>query len=182
MRGTLTMAILTAAALSVVAHPRCAEGQPAPTRPVAGEKYVSKEGRFEVRFPPGAKVNSSQEKRDGFMLHTFSCEVGNNVYAVVYGDGPDTLRNTPAKTLFDGGTKSSLGEKGKLISSKELWVGLKKAPAREIVIEKVGVKVRTRMILVGTRLYVLSVGSDQDFATSEAATKFLDSFAYLEVE
>ena len=43
-------------------------------------------------------------------------------------------------------------------------------------VHKNGTKLKTRMVLANTRMYIIIVGGEDDFATTKEAQKFLDSF------
>ena len=46
----------------------------------------------------------------------------------------------------------------------------------EGTVNKTGLRLKTRVIIDGTRFYTIMVGGPKDFATSKEATAFLDSF------
>ena len=143
------------------------------------EKYTSKEGKFTIQFPKGAKVKTETKKSaDGNELHmTATAEGKEKLYMVMYGDLPETVKNVPPKTFFDAAEKGGVERsKGKLVSSKDIEFGKNKLPGREFVVEKDGNKIRSRTVLVDTRLYTVIVGGAKDFATTKEATSFLDSF------
>lgn len=166
MRHVLAAAVVVCAALTAGAADE--------------EKYTSKEGKFTVRFPKGAKVvkTDTVKTADGSELHRIAAADGKEkVYMVMYGDLPDSVKNVPAKTLLDTAEKGGVERiKGKLVSSKDIELGKNKLPGREFVVEKDGNKLRNRTFLVDARLYTVIVGGTKDFATTKEATAFLDSF------
>lgn len=142
-------------------------------------KYKNKEGKYAIAFPAGAKVKTmKQDAGGGLTMHTAAVESGGNAYAVMYADFPDAVKDVDPAILFDGAQKGAVGEgKGKLVGRpKDITVGAKKYPGRDIVVDKDGTKLKTRMVLAGSRMYIIIVGGADDFATSKDAQKFLDSF------
>ncbi|HJZ56155.1 MAG TPA: hypothetical protein VKE74_14405 [Gemmataceae bacterium] len=142
------------------------------------EKYKNKDGKYAIAFPKGAKVKTMKQETGGITMYMATVESKGNTYAVMYLDFPDAVKDLPAKTLFDGAQSGAVGEgKGKLVGKpKDLTIGPKKYPAREFVVDKDGTIVRTRMVLADTRLYLLLVGGEGDYATGKEATAFLTSF------
>ncbi len=140
------------------------------------DKYVNKAGKYSIAFPDGVKVKTMDQDSGGLKMYTASGEAKGNAYVVMYADFPAAVADVPTKVLFDGAEKGAVGEGGKLVSSKDLTHGPKKLPAREIVINKDGSKLRTRLVLSGTRLYIVIVGGEKDFADSDEAKDFIKSF------
>ena len=142
------------------------------------DKYKSKEGKFTIQFPAKSKVTTDTKEAGGDVNMNFAIvEAGGNAFIAMYMDLPAAARDIPAKTILDGAEKGSVAQSGgKIASSKEITFGKSKFPGREVVVDKEGNKVKTRIILAGTRMYVIAVGGMKDFATTKEGTKFLDSF------
>ena len=141
------------------------------------EKYTSKGGKYSIAFPADAKVKTETKDANGLKMYFATVEVKDKAYAVMYMDLPDAVKDVPAKDLLDAAEKGAVKEsKGKLLDSADITFGKKKYPGREILVDKDGNKVRSRIILVETRAYVTVVGGPKDFADGKAATAFLDSF------
>jgi hypothetical protein len=142
-------------------------------------KYTNKAGKYAIAFPAKAKVKTMKQENGPLTMYTASCEQDGKAFVVMYADFPDEVKDVPAKTLFDGAQKGAAGDGGKVVSSKDITVGKQKYPGRDIVVDKSGTKLKTRMVLANVRLYVIIVGGEDDFATSKEAQKFLDSFEIL---
>jgi hypothetical protein len=169
VRAVLTLSVILAY-VSLTAN--AAEDKDAPK----DGKYTSKDGKFAIQFPKGAKVKEQSEKTaDGKSITVIVEDDDKNAYVVIAVDLPAAVKNIPAKTFLEDIGKKSKKE-GKLESSEDITLGKEKWPGREIVEEKNGTLIKTRAFIVDTRLYVLSVGGKKDFAKTKEATKFLDSF------
>src|SRR5262245_24564832 len=86
------------------------------------EKFTSKEGKFKIQFPAGAKVNTTETKRiagtDAEASYT-TAEAGGITYAAGYTDLP--AGKVPVKTLLDAAQQGSVKNiGGKLDSSKAI--------------------------------------------------------------
>jgi hypothetical protein len=142
------------------------------------EKYTSKEGKYAVVFPTGEPVKTDTTKSSDIDIHIATVKTADKTYIVTYMDLPATaVREVPAKTFFDGGQKTAVANTGaKIDSTKDFAFGKEKYPAREVVADKDGNKIRSQLILAGTRLYFLTVAGPKDFATGKDATAFFESF------
>jgi hypothetical protein len=141
------------------------------------EKYKSKDGKFEIQFPAGTKVEKDTKKTGGIDMNFAIGKDGEKAFIAMYMDLPAAAKDVPAKTILDGAEKGSVSQSGgKVDSSKDIEFGKNKYPGREFVADKDGNKTKTRVIIVETRVYVIAVGGPKDFATTKDGTKFLDSF------
>src|SRR5207248_9613892 len=132
--------------------------------------------KYAIAFPEGAKVKTMKQENGPLTMYTASCESEGKAYVVMYADFPEEVRDVEPKQLFDGAQKGAAGDGGKVISSKNVTVGSKMYPARDILVDKAGTKLKTRMVLVDIRMYIIIVGGEDDFASSKEAQKFLESF------
>jgi hypothetical protein len=163
MRYTLATVLFVAATLAAAADDE--------------KKYTSKDGKYAVQFPAGAKVKTDKQDAGGISINSALAEVEGKAYGVMYTLLPDAVKDVDPKLILDGAEKGAVEKSGgKLVKSKVLAFGAKKYPGRDILVEKDGNKVRTWVILAGTRLYVVLVGGKEDYATGKEATAFLDSF------
>lgn len=142
------------------------------------EKYTSKAGRYAVAFPAGSKVKTEAKDTGALKLNFATVELkGATAYAVMYVDLPEQVKDVPVKDILEAAEKGAVKEsKGKVETSKEIAFGEKKYPGREVLIDKDGDKIRSRIILVETRAYVVVVGGSKDFAKTKEGDRFLDSF------
>lgn len=142
------------------------------------EKYKSKDGKFTVAFPAGAKVKTETKKAGGGIdMKMTTVEAADKAYVVMYMDLPDAAKNVEPKMILDGAEKGSVSQSGgKLDSSKDIEFGKGKLPGREILVDKDGNKIKTWVIIDGVRIYVVAVGGPKEFATGKDGTAFLKSF------
>jgi hypothetical protein len=143
------------------------------------KKYTSKEGKFAVLFPTDLKVKTDKKEQGGLTLITTGAEDkdAGTAHMVIYTELPPAIKNVPAKTVLDGAAKGAADKSGgKTLETKEIEFGPNKLPGRDLTLDKDGNKVRIKLILAETKLYIVLVGGKKDFATSKEATNFLDSF------
>lgn len=149
------------------------------TAKAADEKYTSKEGRFAIQFPGGAKVKTETRKTgDKLALNMVTADAGDGKACVVlYIDIPG-LETVGAKLFFDSAEKSAGKAKGdKVEDARDFTFGSGKLAAREfVVVSENGRKLKTRMIVDGSRAYTIMLGDPKEFATSKEAAKVFDSF------
>jgi hypothetical protein len=148
------------------------------TAAAAADKYESKEGKFKVAFPKGAKVSTKQQDGGkGTKMNLVLAEQGDRAFVVMYMTLPDAVVNELSpKTLLDGGVKDWPKKGEKLGTVKELAFGPDRLPGRDFVVEKPGGKLRAWMVLAGPTLYVVAAGGKGEFATGQDAAAFLESF------
>ncbi|MDY3557523.1 hypothetical protein R5W23_000049 [Gemmata sp. JC673] len=143
----------------------------------ADEKYASNEGKFTARFPSGLTVKTEAKKAGALDMQVTSAKDDKeNSFTVMYVDLPAGAK-APPKAVFDGieaGMVKTSG--GKVESSKEITYGAAKYPGREVLVDKDGAKIKARIILADSRVFIVFAGGPKGFGTTDAATKFLDSF------
>jgi hypothetical protein len=140
--------------------------------PVAAQDkpYVWKEGRVEALFP-----GTPKESKDKLELTK-----GGVAYLVIRSEVPDLGKTPGAETLFFDVMRGTLVKalQAKLISEKELKVD--DAPGRELLLEVPNLGVfRMRFILVGNRMYQVSVMGRMEAVTGKEAEAFFKSFKLL---
>jgi hypothetical protein len=166
-----------AAALAVVA---C--GLTAAAQDQIDRRYVSKAGGFSIRFPAGAEVKEkTQDAPGGLKMVMAIAEKDKKSHVAMFmALPPGTLAAVPAETILDGAAKGALAKSGgKEVSQKDFAFGKEKHPARELVVDKDGMIVKTHIIVADPRVFVLVVGGPDGYGTSKAATAFLKSFELL---
>ncbi len=143
------------------------------------KKYVSKDGGYTVQFPAGAEVKTkTQDAPGGLKMVMAIAEQDKKSHVVMYmALPPGALQAVPAKTILDGAASGALQKSGgKEVSQKDFTFGKEKHPARELVVEKDGMIVRTHVIVADPKVFVLVVGGPGEYGSSKAATAFLKSF------
>lgn len=142
-------------------------------------KYVSKDGGFSIRFPAGAEVKTKTQDAPGGlkMVMAIAEQDKKSHVAMFMALPPGTLAAVPAETILDGAAKGALQKSGgKEVSQKDFAFGKAKHPARELVVDKDGMIVKTHIIVADPKVFVLVVGGPGEYGSSKAATAFLKSF------
>jgi hypothetical protein len=143
------------------------------------EKHASKEGKFTIQFPAKSTVKEESKKtKDGVEMHTVTADIGGGKVCVVLSMDIPALAMVKASVFFDS-TQNAAGKNDgeKLEDVKEVMVGKDKLLGREfVVVSKGGRKIKTRMVVAGTRAYTITISDLKDYATSDEATKVFDSF------
>jgi len=160
------------------------------------QKFTSNEGRFTVLFPgkpkethenKAAKVPENAILVGGNTLtaHLFQVDLPGHAYAVIYSELPGALvggnagANAPAMAqnmLKPIGESTQKGFGGKVVVDKEITLGKKEYPGREMQFDKDGTCLRIRMYLVESRLYQVTLVGPKAFVNSKDAGKYFDSF------
>ena len=143
------------------------------------QQFASSDGKYKVQFPGPVKTQTIEVKTpsgaQNLTLDSVSFP-GDTVFMVSYIDTPPEAAKNPSGPRLDKIRDASKGEDGKVLSEKDMSVGTEKYPGRDVVIEKAGVVIRTRIVLADKRLYQVMVQSTKEFVTSPTANKFFDSF------
>ncbi len=150
----------------------------------AGKKYTSKDGKFAVQFPAGAKIKTmDQNAPGGIVVKTTTVEADMKTYTVICTVLPGgALKVIPPKDILDGAEQGAVAKNGgRKVSAKDLVFGKEKFPGREIVVEKDSNLVRTQIIIADPKVFAVVVGGPKDFATGKEGTEFLKSFELLKL-
>ncbi|MFO0797154.1 MAG: hypothetical protein U0804_06720 [Gemmataceae bacterium] len=148
----------------------------------ADGRYVSKDGGYSIKFPKGTTPKTkTQDAPGGLTMVMTIAEQDKKSHVAMFMELPaGTLKAIPAKSILDGASNGALQKSGgKEVSQKDFTFGKDKHPARELVVDKDGMVVKTHIIVADPRVYVLVVGGPDKYGTSKAATEFLKSFEVL---
>jgi hypothetical protein len=141
--------------------------------------YESKEGKFSAKFPSPPKVEAKTS--GGLTLNMFNADFdkGKGGYLVSYSDLSPELLKAPLPEQVLASSEKGLVDtfKAKVTKSAAAPFGPKKYPAREIAAERDDWNMRCLLILVGDRMYQVSVYGPKDFIAGKDADAFLASFA-----
>lgn len=148
----------------------------------AADKYVSKEGKYTVIFPPGMpreKTSDVKSSVGDLKMYLTTVERENNVaFMVSYNDYPAEVGKARPQKILENIRDGSRGTTGRLIKDDELTLAPDRLPARDFLIDRGGNFYRSRAILDGTRLYqVIVVSRSEKDVISKEADAFIDSFA-----
>jgi hypothetical protein len=144
----------------------------------ADRKFVAKDGSYSIAFPTGAEVKTQeQDEGTGVKLNIAMVDARDKAYAVMHLVLPESAKGIPARTLLDAGQSGAIQKSGgKLLKSEEITFGKERHPGRDLLVEKDGSKLRAKVIVAPPRVFIVLVGGPKDYATSDEASKFLDSF------
>lgn len=164
--------------------PRPGPVGPGPVGGGAGD-FTSAAGKYRVAFPR-APQQKSQPGPLGTTVNLALVEERNGVYMVGYTDMPIPAGEPPdaVRQRLIGSQNGALANMGGRATSQREIMLQGKYPGREFTgtMSKgpPGSRIRARIYLVGTRLYQVFVLGNGGISEGAEATRFLDSFAYLE--
>ena len=151
------------------------------------QDFTSKEGKFSVAFPgkPKEATKDADSAAGKLSFTRFTYEDGDTGLLVIYCDYPPKLRKEKgAEKILDDARDGCVEKaKGKLTDEKKRTIGKDKEPGRELLIQlpdEGKPYFRSRMYLVGDRLYQVIVVGPEKYATGKDADAFLDSFKLAE--
>jgi hypothetical protein len=151
------------------------------------QDFTSKEGKFSVAFPGKPKEATKEaDSAAGKLTFTrFTYEDGDTGLLVIYCDYPPQLRKQKgAEKILDDARDGCVEKaKGKLADENKRTIGKEKEPGRELLIQlpdEGKPYFRSRMYLVGDRLYQVIVVGPEKYAKGKDADAFLDSFKLVE--
>jgi len=143
------------------------------------QQFASSAGKYKVQFPGPVKTDTVEVKTaagaQNLTLDSVSLP-GETLFVVSFIDVPPETAMNPSGPRLDKIRDASKGDDGKLLSEKDVTVGPEKYPGRDVVIEKAGVVIRTRIVLADKRLYQVMVQGTKDIVVSANANRFFDSF------
>ena len=145
-------------------------------------EFSSADGAFSVLMPGTPTEETQTEDTDlgPIDVHLFTFEKGEVAYLVGYNVFPAAVVEaaTPAVLLDSARDGQVETVKGTLVSETEITLGT--YPGRDLEIQVEGSdgtsSLRSRLFMVGDRLYQLVVGGPKGQSTSADTIKFLDSF------
>lgn len=140
--------------------------------------FASAAGKYVVLFPGPVKTETTEVKAaSGSLTLTLdSVEVAGTLFLVTYIDTPDEVAKKPTGPRLEKVRDAAVGKDGKIVTDKEVEVGVEKHPGREVVIQKPKTHLRTRIVIAGSRLYQVMIEGTKEFVLSADAAKFFDSF------
>lgn len=148
--------------------------------------FKSVEGKFRANFPAKPQHNPiklGDGKAPTDVQHQFAAGGPDGAYLISYQDNPN-LNGVGAKGLEQAllvGRDSLVQTFGGKVTQDTPIQLKKKYPGRDMVITipSAGGIGRCRLYLVDTRLYQIMVLGKPEFANSDVATKFIESFEIL---
>ncbi|QJW95825.1 hypothetical protein [Frigoriglobus tundricola] len=160
-----------ACAVVLAAVAGCAGPPPAPG-------FVSKADQFRAAFPTEPRV--IDQPTGGIPSRLYTAEDVNGAYtvrAIELPLAPEAVAAASDTLLNDAQTDLIRSVGGTLAKSRSVALaGTYPGRAFVATVPERGGVLRARVYLVGTRIYKVSVFGKAEFANSDAATGFLDSF------
>jgi hypothetical protein len=141
--------------------------------------FASSAGRYKVLFPGPVKTETTDVKTElgDLKLTLDSVDLAPDVtFLVTFIDFPASGATVEPGRRLDRVRDGNKGPSGKLVSEREMAVGVEKHPGREVLIEKPQAFLRNRIVIAGNRLYQVMIQGPREFVTSPAADRFFDSF------
>lgn len=141
--------------------------------------YGPKGGGYTVNFPDRPKDETKTVKTDAGDLKvnsaTYSTAEG-NTFLASHTDFPErAIRPADLPGLYDKVRDELKGKAGSVVWEKDVAVGTKKWPAREVLIDRGKAQARFRVVAKGDRLVQLGLVGTGAFVKGAEATAFLDS-------
>lgn len=183
--GGVVLVLVLSGGSTPAARPGPGPVVPGPGPAGGAGDFTSAAGKYRIAFSR-APQQKSQPGPLGTTVNLALVEERNGVYMVGYtdmpippGEPPDAVRQRLIGS--QNGALSNMG--GRATSQREIMLQ-GKYPGREFTgtMSKgpPGSRIRARIYLVGTRLYQVFVLGNGGISEGAEATRFLDSFAYLE--
>ena len=154
----------------------------------SGTEYVSAAGRFKIRFPDVPKeFEGTTDTKYGQIASHFVMLNSDITHVVNFTDYPMNLEQPElVKGVLDGARDGGLArvakEEPRILSEAD--VSVQGHPGRFVCVELKGdAIIRIKIVVVGNRVYVLSVGTpkrpDAQAEYEKRATTFFDSFTLM---
>jgi hypothetical protein len=149
-------------------------------------EFSSAEGAFSVLMPgtPTEQTQTQDTELGTIDVHSFTFEQNGVAYLVGYNIFPAAVTEAATPDSMLDGARGGQVEavKGTLMNEEEITLGAYLGRDLEIQIENSDgtSSLRSRIFLVGDRLYQVMVVGPKGQSTSPDTTKFLDSFKLVE--
>jgi hypothetical protein len=179
-RSIRNFVLALTAILGALVHlsPPDAPGQ----EPAQFKEFTANDGGFTVLMPDTPKEDKTDlATADGTKVvqYQYLVDGGTKAHLVTYQDNPAAVEKADqVQKVLEGGRDNAVTNlKGKLLLSKELKLADKHS-GMEFQIEVPSLKsiYRSRIYLVGKRLYQIVVLGPKEFVDSKESDSFLDSF------
>ena len=140
--------------------------------------FKSQAERWVARFPAQPTPDSKELAIGGsrsvpLVMHSAKDPKSQAVFSITVAEYPPAFAEVPAATLLDGVRDGLKGKDGKVTAEKPLKGP---HPGRAVRIEAGRNTVRSRLVLVGTRLYQVTVAGSTRSFPDELSEEFFASF------
>jgi len=140
-------------------------------------EFSPKDGGFSIMMPDKPSQRDLSHNTDNGKASSPLYELTKDAfkYVITYLDYPFSAEGKERDKLLDTGAEAGITNVGgKVVSNTP--ISIDSYPGREVKGEMQGILYRSRVYLVRQRLYLLIVWMPTTKASSENATKFLESF------
>lgn len=146
-------------------------------------KYSSPEGKFSVLLPGEPKHSTSTE--NGAVLNNFELLQSPLIYMIVFSDYPSATLEKPIDVRLNAERDSFVKGLSANVQSEKRFKfqkGSHELPALQFVSDsaKPNANFKCVVVLDGTRVYFIGVGSLKGYDSTVQMDKFLDSFKLTE--
>ena len=141
-------------------------------------EFAAPDGRFRAEFPKEPDVEPGEEPNEA----TIQAAVGPTAYTVYYFELPEFDQSTTTpQMVLDGAREGSVANvQGQQVSHEKVTIEGQPGQAYRIEIPSQQAIGEHRILMVGKRLYSLSVVGPKSEFDDSRARKFFDSFALIE--
>lgn len=140
-------------------------------------EFSPQDGGFSITMPDKPSQQTLPHKTENGQTSSplYELTKGAFKYVITYMDYPFSVEGNERDKLLDMGAEAGITNVGgKVVSNTPISLG--SYPGREVKGEMQGVLYRSRVYLVGQRLYLLIVWMPSNKTNPENAAKFLESF------
>lgn len=137
-------------------------------------RFAPQGAGFAIMLP--AQPKEEIDRKESFTTHLYTVAAGRAIYMVAYGDYAASVRLDPQKELEANRDNFNKGLNAHLIQSQNMTMDGRQG--LEFTSETAQVNLKSRVFLIGNRVFQLATlvykGSDE----TTNVDKFLDSFAF----
>ncbi|MEM9925695.1 MAG: hypothetical protein AAF915_18430 [Cyanobacteria bacterium P01_D01_bin.50] len=135
------------------------------------KEFYSNEGKFSI-FVPDTSVTNLNSKGEDYSINIYYADTKKSSYIVGYVDYSMDLSNLSLSEVYDKFLKEFLGTEIKLLDRQNITLG--KYPGIEVEYqnENEEITAKSRLFLVGKRLYILDISNSK----AGDAKQFFNSF------
>jgi hypothetical protein len=137
------------------------------------------DGRFKAMLGDDPKEKTQRVKSEAgpLEINSLAAKVSDNLtLSVTWTDYPDSFRDVPREKLLAAVRDGLKTKSAKLVTEKDVSAADPTPAAKEVQYDHGKYHTRTRLYLVGTRLYQVTATGKKDAVESDLAGKFLVSF------
>ena len=171
------IAVLFAAAVPAMALSQSSKNKKEPE----WQAYESELMNYKTHFPgkPTEKTKKPNSKAGDLIVNTASLESKDLIYAVTATQYPEKIKEADSKQLFTAAKDALSANGGKIVTDEAVSItgpNDTKRDGRDVTVEYGKLRIRTRLLLIDSILYQVSVTGTEKALANPLAGKFLSSF------